>query len=400
MSKQDKQEAGSAVPAQQKGPWMTFLKSLASCKGDLSSITAPPFILSATSLTEYSQFWAEHPSLFIAPAKEADAEKRAVAVLRWFIATLRGQYTSRNEKLGSEKKPLNPFLGEIFCGKWESEEIGKTVLVSEQVSHHPPVTAYSIYNDKFGIELQGYNGQKASISTATINVRQLGHAILYIREYDEYHFISLPALHIEGLFYGAPYVELEQSITIESTSGYRSIVDFSGKGYFSGKKNTFKAKLFKEGKKPKKQAAAEAASKVLYTVTGQWSDKSSIREEATKKETPFWEALEHPREQLIVKPLDEQAEYESRRAWSKVAEGVEVIDYEKIHIEKSKIENEQRALRKLEKEQGRVWVRRYFRYVEADEVYLALARRSGVPADETVWRFEKDTWEASKDSAL
>lgn len=95
-------------------------------------MTAPPFILSSTSLTEYSSYWAEHPSVFIAPAEEQDPQKRALLVLKWFLTTLKQQYSSRNEKLGSEKKPLNPFLGELFLGKWE-DEAGETRLVSEQV---------------------------------------------------------------------------------------------------------------------------------------------------------------------------------------------------------------------------------------------------------------------------
>jgi hypothetical protein len=95
-------------------------------------MTAPPFILSTTSLVEYSSYWAEHPSTFIAPAKEQDPAKRAALVLKWFLSTLKQQYSSRNEKLGSEKKPLNPFLGELFLGKWE-DDAGTTQLVSEQV---------------------------------------------------------------------------------------------------------------------------------------------------------------------------------------------------------------------------------------------------------------------------
>jgi hypothetical protein len=99
-------------------------------------LTAPPFILSTTSLTEYSAYWAEHPSVFVAPAKEADPEKRALLVLKWFLTTLHQQYCSRSEKLGSEKKPLNPFLGELFIGKWlagADSELGETTLISEQV---------------------------------------------------------------------------------------------------------------------------------------------------------------------------------------------------------------------------------------------------------------------------
>jgi hypothetical protein len=118
-------------------------------------LTAPPFILSTTSLTEYSAYWAEHPALFVAPAKETDPEKRALLVLKWFLSTLHQQYCSRSEKLGSEKKPLNPFLGELFIGKWAGDaEVGETALVSEQVSHHPPATAYAIRNEKNGVEVR------------------------------------------------------------------------------------------------------------------------------------------------------------------------------------------------------------------------------------------------------
>lgn len=97
-------------------------------------MTAPPFILSSTSLVEFSSYWAEHPQLFVAPAAKEDPAERALAVLKWFLSTLKQQYASRSEKLGSEKKPLNPFLGELFLGKWE-DDAGTTELVSEQVRY-------------------------------------------------------------------------------------------------------------------------------------------------------------------------------------------------------------------------------------------------------------------------
>ena len=158
------------VSAQGKGSgsWGSFLKasqtisellpradteqSIASFNGDLSSLTAPAFILSTTSLTEFSAYWAEHPSIFVAPTQEPDPAKRSLLVLKWFLSTLKQQYSSRNDKLGSEKKPLNPFLGELFLGTWQ-DDAGETQLISEQVSHHPPVTAYCITNAKHGIQV-------------------------------------------------------------------------------------------------------------------------------------------------------------------------------------------------------------------------------------------------------
>lgn len=44
------------------------------------------------------------------------------------------------------------------------------IYVANGCSHHPPVTAYCIWNEKAGIKLQGYNAQKASFSR-TINVK-------------------------------------------------------------------------------------------------------------------------------------------------------------------------------------------------------------------------------------
>jgi len=81
---------------------------------------------------EFSAYWAEHPAIFVAPADEEDPQKRALLVLKWFLSTLKQQYASRSDEYGNEKKPLNPFLGELFLGKWQ-DEAGATELISEQV---------------------------------------------------------------------------------------------------------------------------------------------------------------------------------------------------------------------------------------------------------------------------
>lgn len=45
------------VPTNQKSSWSSFLKSIATFSGDLSSLTAPSFILSPTSLCEFPSYW-------------------------------------------------------------------------------------------------------------------------------------------------------------------------------------------------------------------------------------------------------------------------------------------------------------------------------------------------------
>jgi hypothetical protein len=107
-------------------------KSISTIRGDLSNITAPPFVLDTKSAVELPAFWAERPSVFVAPASAEDPATRALLVLKWFLSSLRNQqYAGRSEAEGI-KKPINAFLGEIFLASWE-DNAGVTRLVSEQV---------------------------------------------------------------------------------------------------------------------------------------------------------------------------------------------------------------------------------------------------------------------------
>ena len=146
-----------------------FLASIATISGDLSNITAPPFVLAENSTVEIPQYWADHPLLFAAPAAEENPEKRALLVLKWFLGSLRNQqYAGRREEEGV-KKPLNAFLGELFFGSWKNEELGETRLVSEQVSHHPPITACYLWNEKHGIRAEGFTQQEITFN-GSVNI--------------------------------------------------------------------------------------------------------------------------------------------------------------------------------------------------------------------------------------
>jgi oxysterol-binding protein-related protein 9/10/11 len=97
---------------------------------------------------------------------------------------------------------------------------------------------------------------------------------------------------------------------------------------------------------------------------------------------------------LVVAPIEEQDELESRRAWQKVAHAIGKGDLDTTQAEKSKIENEQRELRKVEKEEGREWERVFFSRVEKDDVFEALAGKIGetLDAEKTggVWLWDSD----------
>lgn len=264
-----------------------------------------------------------------------------------------------------------------------------------RTSHHPPATAYSITNTQTGVHLEGYNAQKASFSK-TIYIKQIGHAVLTVpspgTKEPETYLITLPSLHIEGLIFGAPFIELDGSSFITSSSGFTAKVDYSGKGWLSGKKNSFTATLYPTGKE----------KEVLYNVSGQWTKNFDIHTGSAKhsgKDTlvESWDPTLVPTTALTVAPREKQHPLESRRAWAKVAAAIAKGDLDTVGAEKAKIENAQRAMRAQEKSEGRAWERRYFSSADGGDAVLAqLGRVVGLAehgdADKTggLWRYNRE----------
>ncbi|QIW94821.1 hypothetical protein AMS68_000339 [Peltaster fructicola] len=319
----------------QQGSLRQFLASIATLKGDLSSATGvPPFVLADKSTTEFPRYWIEHPDLFCAVAHEESPEARLLCVLKWFVASLRGQqYAGRDPKDGV-KKPLNAFLGELYLGEIGTDD--KTKLVSEQVSHHPPVTACYLWNDTHGVRAEGYTRQEITFN-GNVNIQQIGHAILHVDKYDEDYLIPLPNVRVKGILTG-PYPELHGTYTIVSSSGYIAVVEFTGKGFlgFGGEKNHLQAKVYKGHK---------AGGDPLYTVEGGWAHSFTFKDRAGK-EIDTYDVATAPATACRTLPIEEQDPWESQRAWKDVIDGIHAGDMRKVSESKTKLENAQRAMRK------------------------------------------------------
>jgi hypothetical protein len=183
---------------------------------------------------------------------------------------------------------------------------------------------------------------------------------------DEWYVVTLPALHVEGIITGSPYVELDRCSHMASSTGYVARVDYSGRGWLSGKKNTFRATL----------ARADAPKKALYTAEGQWTGAFSIVDaagQAAAGHDPAKTRAGAP----AVRDVDAQGELESRRAWRAVAEAIRAGDMERTQREKSAIENRQREMRRREHDEGREWARRYFARAARDEAWERAAAALG-----------------------
>ncbi|KAF2631058.1 Oxysterol-binding protein [Macroventuria anomochaeta] len=361
-----------------------FLASIATISGDLSNITAPPFLLAENSTVEIPQYWCDHAHLFVRQAWGETEEQRALNVLESFMGALRNQqYAGRDEGEGV-KKPLNAFLGELFLGKWEDEELGETKLVSEQVSHHPPITACYIWNDKHGVRAEGFTEQEITFS-GSVSIKQKGYAILHIDEYDEDYLMPVPNVKVKGILGGRPYPELQGSYSLISSTGYVSEIKFEGKSFFGGgQKNGFEAKMFHVSR----------PDEILYEAKGTWNGESTFEDARTGKAVQKLDFATLKSLPLQIEDTAEQDPWESRRAWGDVIAALKRGDMKAAADAKSIVEQGQRQMRKDEIANGTSWKNRFFKSVGRDEVFDTLSKHdtSSFTVDRKggIWKVDKE----------
>lgn len=328
-----------------------LLSFLSTVRGDLANIASPPSQLAPRSVVEVPACWSERPSIFAAPALESDPAKRSLLVLKWFLSSLRTQFYLGGDTSIALKKPLNSFLGEIFVGTW-TDGGATTKLVTEQVSHHPPITACHMVDEEHAISAEGYSRVEMTFD-GNINIKQFGHATIHIDEFDEDYLIPFPDARVKGLLSGHLYPELVGKYAIVSSSGYVCEINFSGKGYFSGAKNAFTAMMYQK---------SDAAKTPIYIVEGQWSDEFSIRQSERVIETV--DTASPPAK--VIYPETEDS-WETRSAWRNTIDALRSGNMKVAGIEKSKLEEAQRAMRRKEVAQEKEWKPVFFSTKGQDE---------------------------------
>ena len=238
-------------------------------------------------------------------------------------------------------------------------------------------------------KLQGHVAPKVYFSS-TVHIDRKGYSLYHLSKYSEDYLVSMPKIHIEGLMTGSLSPELSGTSYIRSSSGYTIKIEYSSKGWIHGKRNGFTATLVHDSD-PKA---------VLYTVEGVWSEGWTVREGAggKGKVVEKFEVDAAPRMQLHVRPVEEQHPLESRRAWRRVVDAIHRGDIFGVGHEKTKIENEQREMRKRERQDGSEFPRRYFSRAAEDKVAEKLAEGMG----DTSMKGEMDvqhgiwTWDEEK----
>lgn len=195
----------------------------------------------------------------------------------------------------------------------------------------------------------------------------------------------MPKVHVEGIVTLQIAPELSGVSHIHSSSGYTTCINYSSKGWLKGKSNSFTAAIYPDNDE----------SHPLFTLEGRWSDSYTIKDGKGKLlETVNLGSLR--RTPLEVAPVESQHPLESRRAWKPVVDAINANDIFTTGHEKGKIENAQRALRKMERDAGKTWVRRYFSQVEEDPIAEKLAVKSKNSTSDgpgrMIWKFDEEKY--------
>lgn len=353
------------------GSVVTHLLSQVKLGMDLTKVVLPTFILERRSLLEmYADFFA-HPDIFVGIADFSDPRDRMVQVLRWYLSAF---HAGRRSEVA--KKPYNPILGETFLCWWDIDDhnnqpatqssvpdgpvpwcsSNQLTFIAEQVSHHPPVSAfYAEHYDK-RISFCAHIWTKSKFLGLSIGVHHVGQGCISLSDYDEEYIITFPNAYGRSIL-TVPWVELGGSVSITcAKTGYGASIEFLTKPFYGGKKNRVTAELLQPDRK------------VFGTISGEWNGAMTVKWLDGKTED-FVDVNALSIVRKLVKPVADQGDFESRRLWREVTYGLKFNDIDKATKSKSSLEHCQREEARLRKEANEEWETKLFSLVGDNWIY-------------------------------
>lgn len=120
--------------------------------------------------------------------------------------------------IGISKKPFNPLLGETY--EYFDSSTG-TIMVLEQVSHHPPISAFYAENDHFII--RGHAQIKTTFTLKGIFALPLGITKVILKKSKESFNVTKPLTSVHNLMIGEMFTWSEGKAVCENEiTGHRA----------------------------------------------------------------------------------------------------------------------------------------------------------------------------------
>ncbi|XP_045526827.1 oxysterol-binding protein-related protein 8 isoform X4 [Pieris brassicae] len=295
---------------------------------DLSKVVLPTFILEPRSFLDKLSDNYYHADLLGQAQILEDPYQRFKGVLRWYLS---GLY----RKPKGLKKPYNPVLGETFRCCWRHKNDTYTYYIAEQVSHHPPVSAFYVSNRKDGFVIEGSLLARSKFYGNSTSAILEGCARIHLLNWGETYITTAPYAHCKGIVIGTLSMELGGKVHIIcQETGFQADVEFKLRSFLGGadQTNAISGRI-KRGKD------------TIATVEGYWDGRIDIKDKKTGEETSLLDVsvLKEQRLPRYLVDVDKQQEWESQRLWIKVSEAITSEDQVLATEQKTIIEEAQRA---------------------------------------------------------
>ncbi|XAO25737.1 hypothetical protein I312_104566 [Cryptococcus bacillisporus CA1280] len=334
---------------------------------DLSKIALPTFVLEPRSLLERITDFFSHPELIFGVGDEPDAKQRYIRVMTFYLS-------GWHIKPKGVKKPYNPVLGEFFRCTYVYPDGSEGFYIAEQVSHHPPVSAFFYISPLNGLLVTGELKPKSKFlgnSAATIMEGEDRIRLLDRPEDGEYS-ITMPNTYARGILFGRMLLELcDVSSIVNAKNDFHCDVDFKAKGWISGGYNVISGKVIGPGKSD------------IGDLSGHWSSAIEFKDKETKEKKVLFDPSTSRIAPKKVLPESEQEEYESRRLWTKLTDAIRAADMHGATAAKFAVEDHQRELaKKRESAGGAAHEQRFFKHVAGDK-WMPKLDIDNLPKDRT-----------------
>lgn len=310
---------------------------------DLQRVAFPTFVLEPRSMLERITDFMSHPDLIFGAENDPSPEERFVRVLRYYLS-------GWHIKPKGVKKPYNPVLGEFFRCRYDYPDGTQAFYIAEQVSHHPPISAYFYISPANKVRIVGELRPKSKfLGNSVMTVMEGENRVLLMgKPEDGEYVISMPNMYARGILFGRMVLELGDMCAVKcEQTNMVCDVEFKTKGFFSGSYNAVAGRVKRNGTD-------------VADVSGLWSSAMDYKATKSGEKRVLFDAAKENIVEKFVFPEEEQEPNESQRLWTKLTDAIHHKDMDAATDAKTEVENAQREAARKREETGAKHVPRFF----------------------------------------
>uniref|UniRef100_A0A7N8XYM3 Oxysterol-binding protein n=1 Tax=Mastacembelus armatus TaxID=205130 RepID=A0A7N8XYM3_9TELE len=214
---------------------------LRNCIGmELSKITMPVIFNEPLSFLQRLTEYMEHTYLICQANTSSDSVERMKCVAAFAVSAVASQW----ERTG---KPFNPLLGETY--ELVREDLGFR-LISEQVSHHPPVSAFHAEGLTQDFVFHGSIYPKLKFWGKSVEAEPKGIITLELPKHSEAYTWTNPTCCVHNIIVGQLWIEQYGNVeVINHRTGERCCLNFKPCGLFGKELHKVEGYILDKSKK-------------------------------------------------------------------------------------------------------------------------------------------------------